>query len=325
MNYDHRNAGSAPVTAVAHAKVNLHLGVGDCRSDGFHDLVSVFQSVDLATRVTLTPLDWALESAESAVHKLTVAGPDAADIPTDQSNLAWRAIDLAMERGFVRSDECVPVDIHIDKAIPVAGGMAGGSADAAAALVAANELWQLGLTREDLFEVAAELGSDVPFCLHGGTAIGTGRGEELTQVLTRGQLHWALAFFDEGLGTPQVFRRLDELRTDLTRPDNYARLAQPMELLRALASADIQSVAKHLHNDLQIPATEMRADVARILQVGTDAGALGALVSGSGPTCAFLCESAEVALQVADELAANPECGRVLTTSSPATGAHLVK
>ena len=325
MNYDHRNAGTAPVTAIAHAKVNLHLGVGECRSDGFHDLVSVFQSVDLQTRVTLKPVDWELESAESAVHQLFVTGPDADSIPRDNTNLAWRAIDLAMERGFVRADDCVPVDVHIDKAIPVAGGMAGGSADAAAALVAANELWQLGLTRENLYEIAAELGSDVPFCLHGGTAIGTGRGEELTHVLTRGQLHWALAFFNEGLSTPAVFRRLDELRTDLSRGDKYAYLEQPTELLRALASADIPAVAKHLRNDLQVPATDMRADVVRVLQLGRQAGALGAMVSGSGPTCAFLCGSAEEAQQVADELAASPDCGRVLTTSSPASGAQLAR
>ena len=212
------------VTARAHAKVNLHLGVGDLRPDGYHDLVSVFQSLNLSDTVTLELApDTDRVSEGTIVSGLSVTGMDAASVPTDDANLAWRAVDKLVDhyRGHHDLEEAQRVHISIHKGIPTAGGMAGGSADAAAALVAAHALLSErlpALTSATLLEMAADLGSDVPFTLQGGTMLGTGRGEQLTPMLSRGTYHWALVFFKEGLSTPVVFRELDDMREQGTAP-----------------------------------------------------------------------------------------------------------
>ncbi len=212
------------------------------------------------------------------------------------------------------------VAITIEKAIPVAGGMAGGSADAAAVLVAVNHLWEVGVPRRDLHALAAELGSDVPFALHGGTALGTGRGEELATVLARNTFHWVLAFGEEGLSTPKVFAEIDRLRENGEPP----RLGDTEPLLAALAAGDPAQLAPLLGNELQAAAISLDPRLRRTLRAGMDAGALAGIVSGSGPTCAFLCTSAGAAVDVGTELAGAGVCRTVRVASGPVQGARVV-
>lgn len=297
----------SPVTVRAPSKVNLHLGVGDLRADGYHELTTVFQALSLADDLEITP---------AASLAIRVSGESAIEVPTDRTNLVWQA---AVRLGHL-AGRAPLVEIAISKGIPVAGGMAGGSADAAAALVGLNELWDLGLGRDELSAVAAELGSDVPFALHGGTALGTGRGERLLPVLSRNTFHWVLALAKGGLSTPAVFTELDRLRVQGDPP----RLGEPQELMQALAAGDPKQLAPLLGNDLQAAALSLRPDLRRTLRAGIDAGALAGLVSGSGPTCAFLCESAESAVAVAAELAGAGVSRSVRTATGPAHGARVL-
>lgn len=313
------------IAARAHAKVNLHLGVGDLREDGYHDLVTVFQSLSLADTVTLHVDDEDRVTSGSIVAALDATGLDAASVPTDPSNLAWRAVDALVDhyRTHHGLEEAPRVRVSIRKGIPTAGGMAGGSADAAAALVATHALLGEGLPAlpvATLTALAAELGSDVPFTLRGGTMLGTGRGEQLTPMLSRGEYHWALVFFKEGLSTPTVFRELDELRA------GGATIGPSLDttaLARALMSGDPAALAPTLTNDLQVPATTLRRDIARTLEAGRDAGALAAFVSGSGPTAAFLCHSELHARDVLDDLLSDGAWSGT-TAHGPTRGAHLV-
>ncbi|MFC9432549.1 4-(cytidine 5'-diphospho)-2-C-methyl-D-erythritol kinase [Nocardia sp. NPDC057030] len=297
----------SPITVRAPSKVNLHLGVGDLRPDGYHDLTTVFQALSLSDDVEIAP------ASSLAVR---VSGEGAADVPTDRANLVWQAaVRLAHQAG-----RAPLVEFAIAKGIPVAGGMAGGSADGAAALVGLNELWDLGLTRDELATVGAELGSDVPFALHGGTALGTGRGERLLPVLSRNSFHWVLALAKGGLSTPAVFAELDRLRANGTPP----RLGEPQQLMQALASGDPKQLAPLLGNDLQAAALSLKPELRRTLRAGVNAGALAGLVSGSGPTCAFLCATAESAVAVAAELAGAGVCRSIRTASGPVPGARVI-
>ncbi|MGV0624685.1 4-(cytidine 5'-diphospho)-2-C-methyl-D-erythritol kinase [Mycolicibacter minnesotensis] len=299
-------AGS--VTVRVPGKLNLYLSVGDRRDDGYHDLTTVFHAVSLVDEVTVSDAD---------VLTLRNRGEGVDVLPSDKRNLAWQAAELMAEHVGRAPD----VAITIDKAIPVAGGMAGGSADAAAVLVGMNGLWQLGLPRRDLHALAARLGSDVPFALHGGTALGTGRGEELATVLTRETFHWVLAFADGGLSTPKVFAELDRLRdSGRTLPES----GDPEPVLAALAAGDPQRLAGLLGNDLQAAAVSLNPKLRRTLRAGVEAGALAGVVSGSGPTCAFLCQSADSAADVAVELAALGAGRAVRVASGPVYGARVV-
>lgn len=314
------------ISARAHAKVNLHLGVGDLRDDGYHDLTSVFQSLSLSDTVTLEigPEDDTVTEG-SIVTGLSVTGLDAASVPTDPSNLAWRAVDklVGHYRAHHGMRESRRVHIQIHKGIPTAGGMAGGSADAAAALVATHAFLSENhpaSPKTILEEIAAELGSDVPFTLHGGTMLGQGRGELLTPMLSRGTYHWALVFFKEGLSTPRVFAELDALR------DQGAPLGRKMEtdeLAKALLTGSPRAVGLHIHNDLEVPVRQIRPDVDRMREAGYEAGALVAVVSGSGPTVAFLCESELHARDILDDLLADGAYSGT-TAHGPAKGAHLI-
>ncbi|MFF1907001.1 4-(cytidine 5'-diphospho)-2-C-methyl-D-erythritol kinase [Kitasatospora sp. NPDC058218] len=306
------------ITVRVPAKVNVQLGVGGLRTDGFHDLANVFFAVALGDEVTAS----ATGPGEGVT--LTCSGPDAAVVPLDDSNLAARAARLlAARHGLAEPD----VRLHIDKAIPVAGGMAGGSADGAAALVACDALWQLDTPVATLLELAAELGSDVPFALLGGVALGRGRGEILDPLPVTGTFHWVFAVADGGLSTPAVFRECDRLReeagtgsgdTDVPTPD-----ADPA-LLAALADGDAVALAGALANDLQSAALSLRPSLAATLRAGTEAGALGALVSGSGPTCAFLAKDAEAAAAVAEALRASGTCRTAHATHGPVPGATVL-
>jgi 4-diphosphocytidyl-2-C-methyl-D-erythritol kinase len=295
------------VTVRVPGKVNLFLGVGDRRPDGYHELTTVFHAVSLSDDVTVRTAD---------VLSLRVIGEGAHEVPVDERNLAWKAAVLMAEHVGRAPD----VDIIIEKSIPVAGGMAGGSADAAAVLVAINSLWELGVPRRDLHVMAAKLGSDVPFALHGGTALGTGRGEDLATVLARNTFHWVLAFGTGGLSTAAVYAEIDRLREAGAPP----RLDDPEPLLAALSAGDPHALAPLLGNDLQPAALSLAPGLRRTLRAGGEAGALAGLVSGSGPTCAFLCSSAQSAVDVSAELAGAGVCRTVRVASGPVHGARVV-
>ena len=299
------------VTVRVPGKVNLYLAVGDRRDDGYHELTTIFHAVSLLDEVTVRNAD---------VLSLDMSGEGVESLPTDERNLAWRAAELLAEHVGRAPD----VSISIEKSIPVAGGMAGGSADAAAVLVAMNTLWELGVPRRDLHALAAQLGSDVPFALHGGTALGTGRGEELATVLARNTFHWVLAFAAGGLSTPAVFTEIDRLREKGSAGGQPPRLDDPEPVLGALASGDPTQLAPLLGNDLQPAALSLDPGLRRTLRAGAEAGALAGIVSGSGPTCAFLCASAASAIDVGAQLSGAGVCRTVRVASGPVHGARVV-
>jgi 4-diphosphocytidyl-2-C-methyl-D-erythritol kinase len=377
-----QSAGAA-VTVRVPAKVNLQLAVGAARADGYHSLVTVFHAVSLFDEVMV-------RQAERT--SIRVAGEDAASVPAGKTNLAWQAVAaLAAAAGRKPRDSAVLIEIR--KRIPVAAGLAGGSADAAAALVACNELWQTGLSQRELAQIAAGLGSDVPFALVGGTAVGRGRGEELTPALVAGSYHWALAFAHTGLSTAQVYATCDRIRAARARADGLAAdtqaapgqvgpggaapgeagpgqagpgqagpgraesaaggragaadavrraaatgrpgLPEPLpgvpepelsrELMTALRSGDPARVGPLLSNDLQAAAVSLLPELRRALAAGREYGALGAIVSGSGPTCAFLARDAAHAGDLAVALTGAGVCRAVARASGPAPGAALVR
>ncbi|NLT55971.1 MAG: 4-(cytidine 5'-diphospho)-2-C-methyl-D-erythritol kinase [Actinomycetales bacterium] len=297
----------AGITVRVPAKVNLGLVVGGPRRDGYHELATVFHAISLYDDVTATPAD------EITV---TVEGSQAEDVPTGTDNIAVRAALLLAERAGVPDG----VHLHIRKGIPVAGGMAGGSADAAAALVACDALWRVGLSRDGLCELAAELGADVPFSVLGGTAIGTGRGERLTAALARGEHHWVVALAGYGLSTATVYAELDRLRADRVLP--VPRV--PDRLMKALRSGDPAALGASLVNDMQPAACSLAPSLRRTLHVGRDAGALGGLVSGSGPTVVFLARDAEHALDLSVALTASGTVRDVRRARGPVPGARIV-
>lgn len=302
-------SGARGVTVRAPAKVNLHLSVGPARRDGFHELVTVFLAVSLYDELSVRP------GEPGAGIALTVRGNDADDVPDDATNLAWRAVGLLAGR-VERSPDVV---LELTKQIPVAAGLAGGSADAAAALVACDRLWGTGLSRDGLVALAGELGSDVAFCLTGGLALGTGRGERLTPVLAAGVWHLVLAVADGGLSTPAVYAELDRQRAGQPAP-----LRMPDALINALRCTDLSGVAGLLSNDLEAAAQSLRPNLRRTLREGLDLGAEAGLVSGSGPTCAFLVGSGRAAVRLAASLSAAGVCRTVRIVQGPVPGARAV-
>lgn len=304
------------VTARCPAKVNLMLGVGPLRSDGFHELATVYQAVGIYDEVTIFEVE-----ADDPTPLVTVENASG-DVPTGETNLAWKAVQ-ALAR---HTDNTANVRLQIHKGIPVAGGMAGGSADAAAALVAADALWQTGLTKDELADIAASIGSDVPFLLHGGTAVGTGRGEVISPALARGEFHWVFAVAEGGLMTPAVYKELDRLRDGDKRDGakNAPAASIPDVLMAALRNGDAQALGKSLANDLQRSALSLKPKLKLTLDVGAEYNALGAVVSGSGPTVAFLAKSNESALDLAVALSASGTCRTVLRATGPVSGAKVV-
>ncbi|MFF1448735.1 4-(cytidine 5'-diphospho)-2-C-methyl-D-erythritol kinase [Streptomyces sp. NPDC058274] len=294
------------VTVRVPAKVNVQLAVGAARPDGFHDLANVFLAVGLYDEVTATPAD---------ELRITCSGPDAGQVPLDRTNLAARAALALAERYGLAPD----VHLHIAKDIPVAGGMAGGSADAAGALVACDALWGTNAPRDELLAICAELGSDVPFSLVGGAALGTGRGERLRPLEVGGSFHWVFAVADGGLSTPAVYGEFDRLTAGLAVPEPVAS----QELLDALAKGDATALAAAVSNDLQPAALSLFPALTDTLAAGRSAGALAGLVSGSGPTTAFLARDAESAGTVAGALRVSGTCRAVRITEGPAPGATV--
>ena len=289
------------------AKVNLTLNVGATDNGGYHALGTLFQAVSLFDDLVARP-------AEAGVFRVSFRGEGSSGLPVDDTNLVVRAARLLAKTCGMGN---LGVEIRVYKRIPVAGGMAGGSADAAATLIACNLLWGTGLDTGQLHAVAARLGADVPFLLHGGTAVGTGRGEKLRSVPVRGSFHWVLALSHHGLSTPAVFREFD--RISAPQPTDI-----DSGLLEALADGDARRVGALLRNDLQRAAFNLQPELADVLAMGREAGAIGALVSGSGPTIAFLAGTKAVADAISDRLVLSSRVRAVRRVHGPVPGARIV-
>ncbi|PWC02907.1 4-(cytidine 5'-diphospho)-2-C-methyl-D-erythritol kinase [Agromyces badenianii] len=277
----------------APGKINLFMRVGAVQRDGYHDLATAYQAVSLYEDVRAWPDDAFSVSFGGSV--------DTSGLPTDRSNLAIKAAKLLARTAGVPGG----VHLEIDKHVPIAGGMGGGSADAAATLVACDALWGTALSKEELHALAAKLGADVPFALSGGTAIGTGRGDRLSPALATGSFHWVLAVAEFGLSTPAVYNELDRQRE--SRLAIVADDAQPVvdtAVLQALRAGDPRRLAAALHNDLQAAALSLAPGLGGILELGEAHGALAGLVSGSGPTVAFLVDDTDSALELQVALSA---------------------
>ena len=308
--------GATTVRVEAPGKVNLFLSAGAPGADGYHPLTTVFQAVRLIETVT------ARSQSHAARGSTTLSLEEDAAVPTDSSNLAVRAARLLAETTGVTDG----VDLTIRKRVPVAGGMAGGSADAAATLTACNILWGADLGPDELGDLAARLGADVPFPLLGATAVGHGRGDRLTPLMTRGRYLWVLAFAARGgLSTPAVFSRFDELAA--ASPSKRAGAAPadvPEEMTAALRVGDARALAAALHNDLQEAAVSLRPELAEVIGVAEGAGALRAIVSGSGPTVAALVPDATSATRVVRALTASTLVGQTVRVDAPVAGARVV-
>jgi 4-diphosphocytidyl-2-C-methyl-D-erythritol kinase len=296
------------VRVSAPAKINLCLGVGPVREDGYHPLATVYQAIGLYDEVVLRPAE---------VDDLTVSGDGVAvdEVPLDESNLVLRAVRLLAEH----HEEELTVAVHLRKRIPVAGGLAGGSADAAAALVGADTLFDLHTPREELLELAARLGSDVPFCILGGTAMGSGRGELVAPVMTRGEYWWVVVPDSGGLSTPAIYSEFDRLNEGRRVPEPEV----PDELLAGLRAGDTERLGAVLENDLQAAALSVRPDLGELLAAGRIASAHGALVSGSGPTTVFLCESPAHAQRVDQALQYDYGIEPAIVVKGPVHGARV--
>jgi 4-diphosphocytidyl-2-C-methyl-D-erythritol kinase len=298
------------VTVRVPAKVNLQLSVGPKEADGYHNLVSVFQAISIFDDITIK-----LGEPGSGLT-ISVTGDQTHGVPADANNLAAKAVSL------ISKEYDLKVDAHIEikKSIPVAGGMAGGSADAAGTIIGIDYLYSLDMTREEMIEIAAKIGSDVPFMLSGGTAIGTGHGDQLTAALSRGTYHWVLAVSTVGLSTPAVYAECDRLRGELEIVEPQTNEA----LMQSLLAADASGVGAALVNDLQLAACSLRPAIRLVLDVGQEYGALGAIVSGSGPTVAFLVADQDSGLDLAVALTSSGVVGSVVQAYGPVAGAKVI-
>ena len=301
---------NASVTVRVPAKVNLQLAVGPREADGFHNLVSVFQAISIYDDVTIS------KAAPGSGITIAITGDHTHGVPADATNLAVKAAQLIADE----YDFAVDIHIEVSKSIPVAGGMAGGSADAAAVIVGLNELFDLEMSREEMLEFGSQLGSDVPFMITGGTAIGQGRGDQLTAALSRGTYHWVLALSTVGLSTPAVYQECDRLRAGL----DIAAPQTSDALMQSLLTVDPKAVGLALQNDLQSAACSLRPALTLVLDVGEEYGALGAIVSGSGPTVAFLVGDEEQGLDLAVALTSSGVVGSVARAYGPVPGAKVL-
>jgi len=301
---------SSAVTVRVPGKINLQLSVGPLQSNGFHPVATVFQAVSIFDDVRVSVTD------ETGIH-IHSTGKHLDHLPLDHTNLAYKAAEIMVKKFDIADG----ISISLTKEIPLAGGMAGGSADAGATIVAIDALYSLGLKRNEMEQIGAALGADVPFTISGGTAIGTGKGEHITPVLSRGSYNWVLALSSSGLSTPAVYNECDRLREGLeVAPPHISD-----SLLHALSAGDAVALGKALSNDLQPAACSLKPALRLILDVGLDYGALGGLVSGSGPSVAFLAENEEHALDLVVALTSSGVVGNVVRASGPVPGARVIE
>ena len=329
------SVGAPAVSVSAPGKVNLFLALGAARPDGYHPLNTVFAQIGLSETVTVSALQALTTTAPqpgsapaaqpssapaaqpdsvpaaqtgSPRIELALTRPDS-NVPLDHTNLAYRAAQAVAQQAAQRGLDTPDVHILLDKAVPVAGGMAGGSADAAATLKACNEFWQVGLSLEELAQLGAQLGADVPFGLYGGVALGTGRGDLIEPLKAApGPYYWTFALQDKGLSTAAVFKHFDA-----TVQAPPAADMPPEQLLAALEAGDVVEVSRHIRNDLQATAIDLRPELGQLIDLAEKAGALAAMVSGSGPTVAALSSSRAAAERVALCWSLTPFCDQVVT------------
>lgn len=298
------------VVARVPGKINLQLSVGPLQRDGYHPVATVFQAVSIFDDIKVA-------IAQKPGIKISSSGKANDHLPLDKTNLAYKAAELMAKKFEINEG----LEITLAKEIPIAGGMAGGSADAGATIVAIDSLFGLGLKRNEMERIGAELGADIPFTISGGTAIGTGRGDQITPVLSRGSYNWVLALSSSGLSTPAVYNECDRLREGLEVAPPHISDA----LLHALSAGDAVALGKALSNDLQPAACSLKPALRLILDVGLDYGALGGLVSGSGPTVAFLAENEDHALDLVVALTSSGVVGNVVRASGPVPGARIIE
>jgi 4-diphosphocytidyl-2-C-methyl-D-erythritol kinase len=302
---------SRGVIARVPAKVNLQLSVGPLGSDGYHEVITVFQAISLFDDVSVAtaPVGNGLT--------IDISGQTSSGVPADSSNLAIRAAEQMVKTYDLPTD----LAIKLKKEIPVAGGMAGGSADAAGVIVGLDSLFELGLSRDEMESVGSKIGSDVPFSICGGVAIGSGRGDQITPALAKGNYFWVLALSGQGLATPSVYQECDRLREGLSIAT--PQVSEP--LMQALRAGDAKALGKSLSNDLQSAACSLRPALRLVLDVGVDYGALGGIVSGSGPTVAFLVSSDEHAMDLTVALSASGVVSSVVRATGPVPGARIIE
>ena len=302
---------SRGVVARVPAKVNLQLSVGPLGSDGYHEVTTVFQAISLFDDVSVAtaPVGNGLS--------IDITGQTSNGVPADSSNLAIRAAELMIKNYDLPAD----LAIKLKKEIPVAGGMAGGSADAAGVIVGLDSLFELGLSRDEMESVGSKIGSDVPFSICGGVAIGSGRGDQISPALAKGNYFWVLALSNQGLATPSVYQECDRLREGLSIAT--PQVSEP--LMQALRAGDAKALGKALSNDLQSAACSLRPALRLVLDVGVDYGALGGIVSGSGPTVAFLVSSDEHAMDLTVALSASGVVSSVARATGPVSGARIIE
>lgn len=296
----------------APGKVNVYLEVGALQDDGYHDVAIAYQAVSLYEDVRVTEAELFTVGVQGSV--------ELSRVPLDDGNIAVSAAKLLAERTGYRGG----VHIEIEKHVPVTGGMGGGSADAAATLLACDALWGTELPRDEMLDLARRLGADVPFAFTGGTAIGTGRGDELSPALAQGTFHWVFAIADFGLPTPGVYRALDEHRerhaSEMAPPN--PRPSVGADVLQALRAGDPRMLAEAMHNDLQAPALHLEPSLAKVLETGESNGALAGIVSGSGPTVAFLTADLDSALEL--QVALSAAQYTAVRATGPVHGARVV-
>ena len=302
---------SRGVVARVPAKVNLQLSVGPLGSDGFHEVTTVFQAISLFDDVTVAT------APDGDGIKISISGQTSSGVPADNSNLAVKAAELMIKNYDLPTD----LIIKLKKEIPVAGGMAGGSADAAGVIVGLDSLFELGLSRDEMEIVGSKIGSDVPFSICGGVAIGTGRGDQITPALSKGSYNWVLALSGQGLSTPSVYQECDRLREGLSI--SAPLVSEP--LMQALRAGDAKALGKALTNELQPAACSLRPALRLVLDVGIDYGALGGIVSGSGPTVAFLVSDDEHAMDLTVALSSSGVVSSVVRASGPTNGARIIE
>ena len=302
---------SRGVVAMVPAKVNLQLSVGPLGSDGFHEVTTVYQAISLFDDVTVAT------APDGEGIKISISGQTSSGVPADNSNLAVKAAELMIKNYDLPTD----LIIKLKKEIPVAGGMAGGSADAAGVIVGLDSLFELGLSRDEMEIVGSKIGSDVPFSICGGVAIGTGRGDQITPALAKGSYNWVLALSGQGLSTPSVYQECDRLREGLS----ISSPAVSEQLMQALRAGDAKALGKSLTNELQSAACSLRPALRLVLDVGVDYGALGGIVSGSGPTVAFLVSDDDHAMDLTVALSASGVVSSVVRATGPAHGARIIE
>jgi len=305
------------IIASAPGKINIFFKVGSLQDDGYHEVLSIYQALDLREIVKVS---------SSATWRVAVSGSlseeQIASVPTGQDNLVVRAAKAIASLAKISNPP--ELSFEITKNVPVAGGMGGGSADAAAAMLAVDALWGTKLDQEELMTAASNFGADIPFSILGGTAVGVGRGDQLSPLDGVRKLHWVLVPMNAGLSTPKVYAKLDEMRVSQGQdPRQIDSPKSPQELIDALKLGDAHAVAKHLHNDLQDAAVALMPELAKTIATGLAAGALAAMVSGSGPTVVMLAESETAAESIANRLALEGYVS--IPTFGPAQGTMLEK